>query len=155
MAKVKLGKWEIEEDELEQQHLAARQQGEAERQTELQAQQVTYDRAKEQLVIELKNGIVILLPRHLLQGLQDVPAEQIAALQVGPRGASLHWESLGLSFSLGWSHGRYLWHAGLDARTGPAWRSCDLDRESHRSPVEWQKRWASSQDYRSRTRAMR
>ena len=52
MAKVKLGKWEIEEVELEQQHLAARQQGEAHLQTELQAQQVTYDRAKEQLVVE-------------------------------------------------------------------------------------------------------
>lgn len=100
MAKAKIGKWEIEEAELEQQHLAARQQGEAHLQTELQAQQVTYDRAKEQLVVELKSGIIILLPRHLLQGLQDATAEQIAALQVGPRGASLHWENLGLSFSL-------------------------------------------------------
>ena len=41
-----------------------------------------------------------MLPRHLLQGLQDATAEQIAALQVGPRGASQHWENLGLSFSL-------------------------------------------------------
>ena len=100
MAKVKIGKWEIEEDELDQQHLVAQRRGEAQRQTEPQAQQVTYDRAKEQLVVELKNGVILLLPRHLIQGLQDATAEQIAALQVGPRGASLHWESLGLSFSL-------------------------------------------------------
>ena len=100
MAKVKIGKWEIEEEALEQQHFAAQRRGEAQLQTEPQAQQVTYDRAKEQLVIELKNGVMILLPRHLLQGLQDATAEQIAALQVGPRGASLHWESLGVSFSL-------------------------------------------------------
>lgn len=100
MAKVKIGKWEIEEDELDQQHLVAQRRGEAQRQTEPQAQQVTYDRAKEQLVVELKNEVILLLPRHLIQGLQDATAEQIAALQVGPRGASLHWESLGLSFSL-------------------------------------------------------
>lgn len=122
MAKVKLGKWEIEEDELEQQHLAARQQGEAQLQTELQAQQVRYDRAKEQLIVELKNGIIILLPRHLLQGLQNVPAEQIAALQVGPRGASLHWESLGLSFSLAGllagSFGTQTWMQELGRRVG-------------------------------------
>ena len=124
MAKAKIGKWEIEEDELEQQHLAARQQGEAHLQTELQAQQVTYDRAKEQLVIELKNGIIILLPRHLLQGLQEATAEQIATLQVGPRGASLHWESLGLSFSLAGllvgSFGTQAWMQELGRRGGHA-----------------------------------
>lgn len=122
MAKVKLGKWEIEEDDLEQQHWAAQQQGELQLQTELQAQQVTYDGIKEQLVIELKNGIIILLPRHLLQGLRDATAEQIAALQVGPRGASLHWESLGLSFSLAGlmagSFGTQAWGQELGRRGG-------------------------------------
>ena len=43
MAKVKLGKWEIAEAELEQQHLAAVQRGEEPLAAEPQAQKVTYE----------------------------------------------------------------------------------------------------------------
>ena len=56
--------------------------------------------AGNQLVIELKNGVTVLLPRHLLQGLGEAAPEAIAGVQLGLRGASLHWEMLDVSFSL-------------------------------------------------------
>ena len=100
MAKVTIGKWEVEEAELDQQHLAAREGGQKQIATEAQARRVTYDQHKDQLVIELKNGVTVLLPRHLLQGLGEVAPEAIAGGRLGPRGASLHWEMLDVSFSL-------------------------------------------------------
>lgn len=100
MAKVTIGKWEVEEAELDQQHLTARQRGQKQIATEPQAQRVTYDQHNDQLVLELKNGVTVLLPRHLLQGVGDATPEAIAGVELGPRGASLHWETLGVSFSL-------------------------------------------------------
>jgi Protein of unknown function (DUF2442) len=100
MAKVTIGKWEVEEAELDQQHLAARERGQQQLATEAQAQRVTYDQHKDQLVLELKNGVTVLLPTHLLQGVAGAATEAIASVQVGPRGASLHWETLDVSFSL-------------------------------------------------------
>ena len=100
MAKVTIGKWEVGEAELDQQHLAARERGQKQLATEAQAQCVTYDQHKDQLVIELKNGVTVLLPRHLLQGVGDATPEAIAGVQLGPRGASLHWATLDVSFSL-------------------------------------------------------
>ena len=100
MAKVTIGKWEIEEAELEQQHLAARERGQKQLETEAQARRVTYDHLRDQLVIELKNGITVLLPTHLLQEMGGAAPEAIAGVQLGPRGASLHWETLDVSFSL-------------------------------------------------------
>ncbi len=100
MAKVKLGKWEIEEAVLEEQHLAAQALGERQLATEVQARQVSYNPQQDQLAIELQSGVTLLLPTHLLQGVGGAKPEEIGAVQLGPRGASLHWEALNVSFSL-------------------------------------------------------
>ncbi|MCE7981130.1 MAG: DUF2442 domain-containing protein [Caldilinea sp. CFX5] len=100
MAKVKIGPWEIEEAELDRQHLEAQQRGREQLQTEPQAQSITYDQQKGHFVIELKSGVTVLLPAHLLQGLEHATPAALADVQLGPRGASLHWESLDVSFSL-------------------------------------------------------
>ncbi len=100
MAKVKIGKWEIEEETLEEQHLAAQADGERQLETEALARHVSYNAESDQLVIELQSGVTLLLPTHLLQGVGGAKPEQIADIQLGPRGASLHWESLAVSFGL-------------------------------------------------------
>lgn len=124
MAKVKIGQWEIEEDELEQQHQTAVQQGANKAQREPQAQTITYDSATNRLVIELKNGVIFQLPCPLIQGLGDAPAEAIAQVRLGPRGASLHWGNLDLDFSLAGLLagilGTQVWMAELGRKGGRA-----------------------------------
>lgn len=126
MAKVKIGQWEIEEEELEQQHQDAVQQGAKKAQNEPQAQTATYDATTNRLVIELKNGVIFQLPCPLIQGLGNASPEAIAQVRLGPRGASLHWENLALDFSLAGLlagiFGTQVWMAEL-GRTGGRVRS--------------------------------
>ncbi len=69
--------------------------GQKQLQTEPQASSVSYEQQQGRFVIELKSGVTLLLPIHLLQGLVDAPPALLADVQVGPRGASLYWETPG------------------------------------------------------------
>jgi hypothetical protein len=100
MAKVKIGAWEVAEGELEQQHLAAKQRGQERLLYEPQASAARYDAETDRLVIELKNGVIVQLPRSLIEGLGKATPEELGRVQLGPRGASLHWDQLGLDFGL-------------------------------------------------------
>ena len=100
MAKVKIGKWEIDEIQLDQQHTAAIQRGEEWLKVEPQAQSVTYSLTSEKLILEMKNGVIFQIPRLLVQGLENASPDKIAQVKLGPRGASLHWETLDLDFSV-------------------------------------------------------
>ena len=100
MANLKLGKWEIDEELLSRQYDLATLRGEEWSEIEPQAQRVSYESASEKLILELKNGVVFQLPKRLVQGLASAPDEVIQQVQMGPRGASLHWESLDLDFSI-------------------------------------------------------
>jgi hypothetical protein len=65
MAKVKLGKWEIEEEELERQHQDAVQRGVERVRAEPQASAITYEAATQRLIIELRGlSRVCLEHRH-------------------------------------------------------------------------------------------
>lgn len=100
MAKVTIGAWEVDEQELEQQHQEAKRRGERQMVTEPQAKRASYDAPTERLVVELSSGVTLLVPAKLLQGLGSAAAEELAQVSLGPRGASLHWEKLGVDFSL-------------------------------------------------------
>jgi hypothetical protein len=100
MGKVKIGRWEIDEEVLEQQHQAAVARGAARLQTEPQARAVQYDPTQQRLMIELKNGITVYIPTQLVQGLAGAHPDKIAQVELGARGAALHWEGLGVGFSL-------------------------------------------------------
>lgn len=91
MHTVNIGQWEIDEEELDRQHLEAQQRGQEQLQTEPQARSVTYDPQKGQFVIELKSGVTVLLPNHLLQGVERATSAALADVQLGQRGALLHW----------------------------------------------------------------
>jgi hypothetical protein len=124
MAKVKVGAWEVEEEELERQHKAAKRRGKETALNEVQAKTAYYDAATERLVIELKNGIIFQLPRSLVQGLSDAPFEELARIRLGPRGASLHWETLDVDLSLSGLlmgvFGTRTWMAALGQKGGSA-----------------------------------
>lgn len=101
MAKVKLGKWEVEEEELLREIEEATRRGEEAMKTEIQASSVRYDQSSGRLVLELKNGATFLVPCDLIQGLRGAEPELIAKARLGPRGASLHWAKLDVDFSVG------------------------------------------------------
>ena len=52
-------------------------------------------RAKDDVIaIKLATGVELLIPRKLLQGLEDATPEQVGEVQILGPGSSLHWESL-------------------------------------------------------------
>ena len=101
MAKIRLGKWEVEKDELMHEIEEATRRGEESLKTEIQASAARYDQVTERLVVELKNGATLSVPCNLIQGLRGARAEEIAQVKLGPRGASLHWARLDVDFSAG------------------------------------------------------
>lgn len=101
MAKIiKSAKWEYSETELELMCKIATQRGEEALKTEKQAQAVRYDSATHRIILELKNGITVLLPCDLIQGIASAAPAEIAEVELGARGASLHWEKLDQDFSV-------------------------------------------------------
>jgi len=53
-----------------------------------------YDARKARLVVELANGVILMLPPTLLQGLKSATAAQLARVELTPLGTGLHWEEL-------------------------------------------------------------
>lgn len=100
MTKVKIGKFEVDEAELHRKHREAVRRGEEKLDAEPQARSVSYDREANRLVIELKNGATLIVPTNLIQGLRDADPNLIAQVELLPRGAALHWETLDQDFSI-------------------------------------------------------
>ena len=98
---LKAGKWAITEKELERMFAEADRRGKEALKSEIQARHAYYDQATHRLVLELKNGATHSVPCHLLQGLRNADPADIAAVELGPRGASLHWERLNWDFTVG------------------------------------------------------
>jgi hypothetical protein len=63
-------------------------------------QSAHYDAEAHALIIELTNGVIVSTPIHLLQGLDRAPAQMLAAVVLRSRRASVHWEDLGVDFSV-------------------------------------------------------
>lgn len=97
---VKMGRFEYSEKELKRQFAAATKRGKEAMRREPQARSATYDRATNRLIIELKNGATFIIPCDLIQGLRGADPDLIAEVELGPRGAALHWEKLDQDFSV-------------------------------------------------------
>lgn len=100
MNKAKFGEWEYSEEELRKQFTRATKVGEKAMREEPQARSAHYDRNSNRIIIDLKNGATFIVPCELVQGLADASPQDIAEVELGPRGASLHWEKLDVDFSL-------------------------------------------------------
>jgi hypothetical protein len=59
-----------------------------------------YDARKSRLVVELTNGVILMLPPKLLQGLKNATASQPGKLELTPLGTGLHWEALDADLSV-------------------------------------------------------
>jgi hypothetical protein len=100
MGKVRIGKWEVDEKELDRESAEARRRGKEAMAREPQAKSVHYDRSSHRLIVELKNGTTFIVPCELLQGLRGAAPNDIAKVTLGPRGAALRWDRLDVDFSL-------------------------------------------------------
>lgn len=98
---LKASKWTYTEEQLEQMFAESDRRGAEALKTEIQARHAYYDPATQRLVIELKSGATHSVPCQLIQGLRDADPADIAAVELGLRGASLHWEKLDNDFTVG------------------------------------------------------
>ena len=132
MAKIKMGRWEYTEQELANMFDEATIHGKLASSVEPQAESVYYDRATNRVVVDLKNGATFIFPSQLAEGLRDGAADDIAQVELGPRGASLHWDKLNVDFSLvglmSGVFGSKLWMAKLGRNGGGAKTKPDVSR---------------------------
>ena len=80
--------------EMERAYERATKAGEARLASSPRAAKAYYDSRKARLVVELTNGVILMLPPKLLQGLNDAKATQLSKVQITPLGTGLRWESL-------------------------------------------------------------
>ncbi|SDL95851.1 DUF2442 domain-containing protein [Paracoccus chinensis] len=53
-----------------------------------------YDAHQNRLVVGLSNGVVIMVPVHLLEELAEAGADDLAEIEISPAGLGLHWPRL-------------------------------------------------------------
>lgn len=100
MAKVKFGKWEFTEEELEKQFEEATRRGKERMKKEPRASSAYYDCERDRIVVELTNGCAFMFPPELAQGLAGASAEDLADVRIMPAGFALGWDKLDVHFSI-------------------------------------------------------
>jgi Protein of unknown function (DUF2442) len=68
--------------------------GEARLATQPRAARAHYDARKALLVVELINGVILMLPPKLMQGLKGATTAQLSEVELSPMGTGLHWKAL-------------------------------------------------------------
>jgi Protein of unknown function (DUF2442) len=86
--------------ELALQIAQARLAGELADRTEPRARSVVYDREQDVVLIYLKTGVFLGVPRSLLQGLEQATEGDLADFWLSSNGDAVHWEKLNASFSI-------------------------------------------------------
>jgi hypothetical protein len=86
--------------ELARSYISATKAGEARLAGQPRAAKAYYDARKGRLVVELTNGVILMLPPKLLQGLKHATPAQLAAVELTPLGTGLHWEALDADLSV-------------------------------------------------------
>lgn len=57
-----------------------------------------YDRVHDLLIVKLKSGQRLAIPREDLQGLADADPEKVGKVEIEMLGMALHWEELDVDF---------------------------------------------------------
>ena len=98
MAKVKLGRFEVDEAELERQHIEAVKRGEETMARLPKASSAKYDKKSRRLILEMRNGSTLLVPVNLIQGLQTDDDKALSDFELVMQGTQIHWETLDVQF---------------------------------------------------------
>ena len=59
-----------------------------------------YERKSGRLIVELRNGVIFMVPVSLLQGIAGADPELIAQVKLDARGYGLHWEALDVDLTV-------------------------------------------------------
>lgn len=92
---------EISDDEFGREHLAASKAGEEWLRHAVKATTARYERKTRRLVLELQNGLTLLVPVELVQGLQDATDSALSKFELMIEGSEIYWESLDTQFYVG------------------------------------------------------
>lgn len=101
MAKVKLGKFEVDQADLDRQIAAATERGNEELRRQPLATRVRYDRRTKRLVLTLNNGAHLEIPVGRLQGLAAATDAELAKVHILGPGTAVEWTTLDQQFSVG------------------------------------------------------
>ena len=91
---IKGGKWEMSDEEFEQQYAEATERGKTEMASGVYAAAARYDKVKRRLVVDMANGMTLLIPTYLLQSLQAATAKELAEIEILGAGSGLYWPKL-------------------------------------------------------------
>jgi hypothetical protein len=118
---IKGGKWEMSDEEFERQYAEATRRGKVEMKSGAYAVAARYDKPSQRIVVDLANGITLLVPGRLIQGLQKATAKELAEIEILGAGSGLYWPKLevdiGVAGLLAGVFGTKTWMAELE-RTG-------------------------------------
>lgn len=122
MAKVKLGKFEVDQSELDRQIATATERGDEELRCQPLATHVRYDRRTRRLVLTLNNGAHLEIPVSRLQGLAKATDAELAKVRILGPGTAVEWTTLDQQFSvvglLAGVFGSRMWMAKLGRQGG-------------------------------------
>lgn len=93
--------------------------GRRRRETERRAAGVHYDRKKDAIRIDLTDGVVVSLPRHMVEEFRDVPPGDMGALRVSPVGYGIRLDAHDINISV---------HGLISALVKPADMAASLGR---------------------------
>jgi len=98
MGKVKLGKFEVEEKVLDRQSEEATRRGTETMSKLPKAASARYEKKSRRLVLEMENGITVLVPVQMVQGLQTHLEKDLSDLRLVSEGTQIHWNNLDVQF---------------------------------------------------------
>ena len=94
MDKIKIGKREYTEEELERNHLEAVRRGQENMENSPKAQKANFDRKNKRLMIDLQSGVTFLIPTNLIQIFQNASDDDIDDIEIVLNGLYLRWNRL-------------------------------------------------------------
>lgn len=67
---------------------------------EIRASAIAYHPRLDLYIVQLSNGERIILPREMLEGLQDATRKELEHVEVSDGGFGLHWKDMDIDYSL-------------------------------------------------------
>lgn len=98
--KIKFGKWEFSEDEINRQIEEASIAGEASELLEPTATDAYLDPITDRIVVELDSGVVLSIPYYKIQGLEKASLLDVREIKLNHQGTALRWERLDIDMSV-------------------------------------------------------
>lgn len=65
------------------------------------ARSVRFNSETNQVVVELGNGVVLLVPHDLMEGLAEATPDELSNVELLPHGLGVRWPNLAIEFTVG------------------------------------------------------